>query len=356
MKDEKKPAASPREGGFSLIEMMGSTAILLVLLAVAYGFLNSMVDVNKTSRRATEITQNLQSGLTMLRRDTQQAWRGFKGLENPLAPADGPRLRIPAGTTYRTGSSYPAADRDFFYGVEPGTNSLTIMFEAKEGKVYSASRIENNDGDGTRLVWDSAADFNDVPISVGDFVLLYRGAEAAQTGIVQAVTGINATTRQVRFSKADSITHVNQNWGDLKYAGGAPLFGAASPYTDVRFRIYRRITYALDTTGNTPWLTRQTNTGIPVEAVPGVSRFALSYRQRLSDNDGTLIPFTDFNTPSRFQLIRSVDVEMVCLSDEAITNGDCVNNGGNYTGAACAPNGISTEMAIRKYGGSQFGL
>ena len=318
METEVGSTSLRNELGFSLLEALVAMLITLVILSTAFGAFKSMADVNTASVHSVEVTQNMQSSLTIIRRDLQRTGQGVPNAGIP----------VPTGTTYTN---------DSIFGLEPEPNSISVLYMINNG-VDAGTTLQNNDGDGTRLVV-SAADF--ARINNGDLVLL---TNAAGNEITQRVTGLNATNRWVLFQRGVTATQsrINRNFDDPNID---PFIGAPN----INFTVYRRITYsqATDTDG-IPWLMRQVNENAVTRMVPGVSRFNLTY-QASAITDNSLSPFAEFGDFARFSDIRLVTINLVCLSDESITNGECnYISAENYTGA-CAPNGVVTDVAIRRY-------
>ena len=320
METKERYASLRTELGFSLVEALIAMLITLVILSAAFGAFKSMADVNTASVYSIEVTQNLQSSLTVIRRDLQRT-----GQEVPDTG-----IPVPAGTTYTN---------DHIFGLEPGENSISVLYMIYSGT--NTATLQPNGVNGTIL---SVADADFGRISNGDFIQLTTFGGTNDWMTTQRVTALNPDTKEVLFQSAvtDGGTRINRISTD---AAIAPFIGA----TDISFIVYRRITYSKTNIDGIPWLMRQVNENAATRMTPGISKFNLTY-EAASNADNSLSAFTvpgDFN---HFKDIRMVHIEMVCLSDEAIANGSCDYNmsTGSHDGA-CASNGVNTDMAIRRY-------
>ena len=68
METKERCASLRTELGFSLVEALIAMLITLVVLSAAFGAFKSMADVNTASVYSIEVTQNLQSSLTVIDR------------------------------------------------------------------------------------------------------------------------------------------------------------------------------------------------------------------------------------------------------------------------------------------------
>ena len=322
MKTEVRATSLRNESGFSLVEALVAMLITLVVLSAAFGAFKSMADVHTASVHSVEVTQNLQSSLTMIRRDLQRTGQGVPNTGIP----------VPADTTYTNNS---------IFGLEPGANRISVLYMIDSGG-GAGTTLQDNSGNGTRLVVN-AADFD--RISDGDLVQLTIPAVPNNRMITQRVTGLNATNNWVLFQQSVTAaaggTRINK---ESTNAAISPFIGA----TNIEFIVYRRITYSQTTIAGIPWLMRQVNENVATQMTPGVGKFNLTY-QAASATNNTLSAFTTLSNFARFSDIRMVNVDITCLSDEAIANGSCnYISADNYTGT-CAPNGVITDIAIRRY-------
>ena len=64
-----------REDGFTLMEMLITTAITLVVLGMAMTTFKNALDVNQTATQTADASQNLRAGSNLLVRDLMQAGR-----------------------------------------------------------------------------------------------------------------------------------------------------------------------------------------------------------------------------------------------------------------------------------------
>jgi Tfp pilus assembly protein FimT len=93
-----------REDGFTLVELLFSTAITLVVLGTAMATFQSALTLNQTSTLVADANQNLRAGMNTLVRDLMQAGRGLPigGISIPSGAGSAPINRpSPPGQAYQ---------------------------------------------------------------------------------------------------------------------------------------------------------------------------------------------------------------------------------------------------------------
>src|SRR5438105_4098394 len=86
------------ESGFTMIELLVSTALALTVLAATMMTFKDGVDINDIAMQVADTSQNLRSGATLLVRDLMQAGRGIPtgGISIPLAGAGAGAIHRPS--------------------------------------------------------------------------------------------------------------------------------------------------------------------------------------------------------------------------------------------------------------------
>lgn len=91
---------SPRtsESGFTMLELVMSTAVALVVISAAMTAFKDGVEMNEIATQLADTSQNLRSGVNLLVRDLMQAGRGIPtgGISIPLASAGAGQIRRPS--------------------------------------------------------------------------------------------------------------------------------------------------------------------------------------------------------------------------------------------------------------------
>jgi type II secretory pathway pseudopilin PulG len=235
-----------REEGFSITEMMVSTAVVLLVLAGALTTFRNALAINDTASQLADANQNLRAGTNQLIRDLLMAGRliGTEGISMPTGPgltfarpgpvamnfdmvADGdPTLQLPSiSTGFQLGPIINGSRTDM----------ITIMTVDEFMPMVAtppANPAAPNAGEGTiapdgsyvtfaaTSQWINGDVVNDTPpIKVGDLVLYVGNSGNA----IQTVTSIDTTAHRIYFAVGDFF-HFNQGNATNEVAGtGRPL-------------------------------------------------------------------------------------------------------------------------------------
>src|SRR5471030_811108 len=303
-----------RQAGFTIVEMMVSTAVVLLVLGGALQTFKDALAINDSASQLADANQNLRTGTNQLIRDLMMAGRiiGTEGIAMPTGSGisfarPGPTnlnfdmvadtdatLQLPSITTgYHLG---PTIDNST-------TDIITIMtvdefmpVVATPVTVVGSAAQATISADGTYVQFAAASQridgdtVNDTPkIKVGDLVL-YVGVNG---NAIQTVTSIDLVQHRINFASGDAVNdffHFNQPSATVQAAGtGRPLavlkdptltltaaqaWQVAPSTTPVTLFKALMITYYVDntTTPGTPRLTRVLNHFTP-QALAGVVEY-----------------------------------------------------------------------------------
>ena len=306
MAAEKKEACVQHERGFSLIEVIVALGITLVVLCAALGIFKSTTESSAVVVQAYAVTNDMQAGMNLVRRDLQKA--GSTPEFGILLPASGNNLW--KGTCLGGNCSF--IDNAFTITAADaipliGTNDIarqelrgTTGFDTDpdllwgEGLRYvfdAVTPISVNNNDALTIIYlddiarniparldNATLIFEDGRLGAvrdGDFILLsYDG-----NSILQRVSCPNASSPNVSC-QLDSASAPNSNINMSVARLGEFIDIGANPTGDVRVTLLRRVTYYLDrepSDENLAWLMRQVNSRPAQRVIPQVARFSLTY-------------------------------------------------------------------------------
>ena len=118
-----------REDGFTILEMMVSTALVLLIMGAALQTFNQSLQVNDAATQLADANQNLRAGTNQLIRDLLMAGRviGAEGIAMPTGPG--------AITFARPGPPPPAAalNFDLFADIDNPTDSTRQLSSITTG-------------------------------------------------------------------------------------------------------------------------------------------------------------------------------------------------------------------------------
>jgi prepilin-type N-terminal cleavage/methylation domain-containing protein len=305
-----------REDGFTITEMMVSTAVVLMVLAGALQTFRNALAINDSAAQLADANQNLRAGTNTLVRDLLMAGRiiGTEGIAMPTGPGitfarPGPAVLnfdVVADANGDSTVQLPAISTGYQLGpVINGspTDIITIMTVDEFMPVVSTPPLPANvaaplanEGDisadgtyvqfGVTSQWIDGDTVNDTPkIKVGDLVL-YVGT---QGNAIQTVTRIDTVAHRIYFdaNNANDFFHFNQPNATTPLCAtqpcptGRPLGALKNKALatdlwrtpDVKVTLFKAvmITYYVDntTTPGTPRLTRVLNHFTP-QALAGV--------------------------------------------------------------------------------------
>lgn len=295
--------------GFTLIELMVSTAIVLIVLGGALTAFNNGLSVNDTATEIGDSSQNLRAGADLMVRDLLQAGAGI--------PTGGIPIPSGSGSTALNRPS-PPGESDTFddtLGVLPAISPGAGIGPVVDGQttdmitlLYADSTLPLNQtplaaiaGDGSSMTVDAGTPITDTDtgIKVGDFIMFSNALGNA----LQMVTRVSGG-QTVYFDAGDPM-NLNQRGataGTLLQLQSGP--GSFPPTTATRIEM---ITFYVDptTTPGTPRLVRQVGFG-PALALAGVMEdLQISYNLV----DGVTNPInikapTAPNTPSQIRMVN----------------------------------------------------
>lgn len=341
-----------RERGFSLVELMIAMAITLVVIGAALKAFKTMTDSGFAASQLYEVTQDVQAGLNLIRRDLQKSgtipefgirltnsanWNnnvclsdtgGVVDCGSPLAAT-----LIPAGvlaTGYTANTSRPGMlESDIVFdsvtpGMVDGTDIISILYYDDFARGIAAvlagsgvNRITQDDTDPRLNDPDAGKRQQNIALNrerllsilPGDFVFV----ENNNTGdaFLQHVTGDRPTAGSlfVNIGITNDPLGFNQNLG--------------SPGDPLTVTLMRRVTYyqASETVNNTTttWLMRQVNARPATRLIHGLGTFALSYDIITSGTTGLFREKVrgDALSPRQVLDIRRVNVSILCTAPAA---------------------------------------
>lgn len=240
-----------RQDGFTLVEMMVSTAVVLLVLGGALTTFRNALAINDTASQLADANQNLRAGTNTLIRDVLMAGRliGTEGIAMPTGPgivfarpgptnlnfdmvADGnSTLQLPSITSgYHLGPKIPANCTACF-----ATDIITIMTvdefmpmvstpPASPNAPTAAEGTISPDGSFVTLAatsqWIDGDLINDTPkIQPGDLVFYVGNSGNA----IQTVSSIDTVQHRINFAQGDFF-HFNQPNATNEQPGtGRPL-------------------------------------------------------------------------------------------------------------------------------------
>lgn len=280
-----------REHGFTLTELMISTAIMLILSGAALTTFQNAIMVNDTASQLADANQNLRAGMNQMIKDFMQAGRiigpegipvpsgaGAQAIRRPAPPGDSMTFNVST-----TNTNLPDITTGYMLGPEINrvrTDMVTIMtvdafmpvietpptgsVDPNEGTISAAGDVLTLPANSVWLTGDLA---NDTPaMNVGDLVLFKNPRGMA----IQTITRKDST--HIYFENSDWF-RFNQRTapaGTIMQIKGTTSTSAAWTEQTSLFRVMM-ITYYVDatTTDGAPRLTRKVNNFTP-QALAGV--------------------------------------------------------------------------------------
>ena len=252
-------------GGFSLIEVLISMAILTIVIGSALAGMSNMMTANEMVMQTSTMNNSLRTGMDLIIRDLLQVGAGLPSGHTITIPNGGGATQInipgPPGTAFKTAvgdSSIPAViPRPGAGPVVNGvpTDVLTVLMADNTFLNVALSAVT-----GTSV--DIAAGPNIAAgpdrVSVGQLMMISKGSF---TTLVQ-VTAVNTTTRRLTFANSDSL-NLNQSGAAQ---GNLTALNAAAPVNSpaaTNITRIRMISYYVDasTDPRHPRLVRRINNG-----------------------------------------------------------------------------------------------
>jgi prepilin-type N-terminal cleavage/methylation domain-containing protein len=275
-----------RQKGFSLIEVMISTAILLVVIGATLGTLTDALHANEAVTGMADMQDNLRAGMNLMVRDIVQSGSGIPigGLPVPFtAPASPGPVPLPINRPSPPTFNYTFAVNSTISAVTPGyqlgptqlgqlTDMITVVY-ADNTLQWSTMGPINNVGSvppcagvvtTTSVTFDevtvgcapATVSVGNVAVQPGDLIMLTNGQGG---NIVEEVTSIAGT--KLNFAAGDAFNLNGQlaNSGTIVQMETPASAPVKFPPTSAT-RIWM-ISYFLDATTNPqrPQLMRQVN-------------------------------------------------------------------------------------------------
>ena len=355
---KKKEAIVTCAHGFSLVEVLLAMAATLIVLAATVGIFKSTTDMGNTAIQVSDVTQDIQASLNLIRRDLQKiadipsdglqlhgnewnANRWCVGNVCGSTPVNGATLLLAGVSGINRGL---AANPIVFDPVMPGqvnnNDAISILCEGDFINNIDVT-IVSSDLNTTRIEPTLAAGLQNrqrfASIRQGDFIFL-------NGSFFQHVTAV-----------AD-----NRSWIDLVYSDKTGLntnMGFANG-DQVMVRPLRRIAYYLEPDNNGKnWLMRQVNVRPAVRLIPGIIEFDLTYDggepsagthfvEQFIGNGAPQMNYSEFyaSNPERVRNIRRVNIN---IKSDAGTTAP-----GNNSKAVESTQ--TAQIAVRRYGQSPF--
>jgi prepilin-type N-terminal cleavage/methylation domain-containing protein len=273
--------------GYTLIELLVSTLVMLVVLSLASRALTEAMRADEAIGLMADANQSLQSAQTMVVRDLVDAGRNMEigGLSIPgggvAIPRPGPANVAAAG--------WPTAGR--LYAVTPGDELGPVL----NGNTTDAVTIVTVDdfmqpGGNSRIVVDNtgatvtlaagpyvATNARNTP-RVGDLMWVRRAGQSA----ILYVTGVDANPLIFTAATLGDPSNFNQQGAtsaSMVQVGSTPAQppAPAPSNNDTAVSRIRMSTYWVEEQGGVPYLMRQENYRAPGQVGLGVDNLELSY-------------------------------------------------------------------------------
>ena len=310
-----------RDDGFSLIEVMIATTVMLIVTAATLTTFKNAMDINDTAGQLADANQNLRAGTNQLVRDLMMAGRiiadgavtvpngtGALGINRPGPPGsaltfallvddDGSgNLALPAITSgFRLGPTINAQTSDIvtiltvdeFMPAMQGVASDVVPSNTKAAIANDGSSLTMPNTN-TWVAGDPAGDTP--PIGVGDLILFKNNYGMA----IQTVTSVDATHIYFAQNHANDWFRFNQRGTSLagtvfclktELACVTPVASdSAGKFPTIALFRLLMITYYVDntTTVGTPRLTRVINHCPGSDLTPGCDLFPAFAPQALA--------------------------------------------------------------------------
>jgi len=282
-----------REAGFSLLELLVATAILVIVVAVTLGALNDALHANEGVTLLADMMENLRAGMNYLVRDLVQAGEGIPigGItipnnsagatcDNTAAPINRP---APPGLVYTFTTCYTALP-----AVAPGpglvppvvppagagqiliraSDMISVLYVDNTVQWHNFPPINNANNPtcggtitaaGDSVTFDGKAACTPLPVGnlavqPGDLMMFTNAAG----NILQTVTGVNGQVLKFAAGDAFNLNGRNDPQGTILYIQQPINSGNYPPTSAIRVWL---ITYYIDNVTDPlrPRLMRQVN-------------------------------------------------------------------------------------------------
>jgi type IV pilus assembly protein PilW len=201
-----RAVASPRQRGFTLIELMISITIGLVILAALVGVLSANSGESRTNDRTSELNTDGRFALNSLKQELRQAgYRGYTWAIPSLPGVMGLPTSSTANTCFESGSAYEAFVSNLRQGIWGADNVVTTAGANKNPFLDNCIPTGN--------------------FSAGNDILVLRRVSGTPT----PVASLAAST--VYFHSSYSI-------GQMFKGTTTPTFGTVTPLADFQVMVY----------------------------------------------------------------------------------------------------------------------
>jgi prepilin-type N-terminal cleavage/methylation domain-containing protein len=340
------------QDGFTVLEMLVATSVLLMLMAAALGTYDRSLHLSDYATQLADANQNLRAGVGQLVRDVMQTGRiiGPQGVPIPRGSGAQPVKRPgPPGTslTFDVTTTTNLPDITSGYHLGPTVNGvatdiITLMTIDAFMPVLDSppsGTIDVNeatiDPDGARLtvpansLWLAGDGANDTPpIRPGDIVLFKNTRGMA----LQTVTRLDST--HIYFD-ADDWFELNQRTaaqGTILHIKHAADTTTAWTEQTSMFRLLLT-TYYVDavSTPGSPRLMRQTNHFTPQSLSGAVEGLSFTYDLVDGTHNPVDVPSLPYTSPVTALVynanqIRKVNISVAARSESVTRSGDYVRN------------------------------
>jgi prepilin-type N-terminal cleavage/methylation domain-containing protein len=252
--------------GFTLLELLVATAIMVTVLGATMVAMNNALRANETAVLVTSMNNTLRTGMDLMIRDLLQVGSGLPPGHVILTPsgAGATPIRIPGPV----GSNFTnvAGDTDIS-AVLPGpglgpvvngvpTDIITVLMADNNFNDIGLTDITSTSVDVVTTVNIATGPDRVVP---GQLMMVEKGSLSS---LVQ-VTAVNPSTRRITFAAGDSL-NLNQPTAAAGSLAALDLAAPTNALTNTSITRVRMITYYLDTQiARRPRLMRRINNGHP---------------------------------------------------------------------------------------------
>jgi prepilin-type N-terminal cleavage/methylation domain-containing protein len=311
-----------REDGFTLVELLVGTAIMLIVMSTALSTFQGALLINDSATLVSDANQNLRAAINLVARDLMQAGRGIPigGVPIPSGVGSAPILRPgPSGSSYTFDNVSSGTLPALIPGPELGpvidgriTDLVTILVADPTLGTLTLNPAPAVAGQATLAADGASLDVGtstwisdpQVGVQVGDVIMFSN----ALGDTIQEVTDVTDT--EVLFGASDPL-NLNQRGAAQGSITQIATGGAYPQTTATRVQL---ITYYVDDTSSTiPRLVRRINNGA-AQALAGVIE-DLEFSYDLVDGNTNPVNVKEPTSPDTPNQIRKVNLHVGVRSD-----------------------------------------
>jgi prepilin-type N-terminal cleavage/methylation domain-containing protein len=294
-----------RQLGFSMLELLVATAIMVIIVAISLSTLQQAFRANEGVALLADMTENLRAGMNYITRDVIQTGEGIPTGGIPIPYGTGLKTinrPSPVGTAYTFPSTYTTIP-----AVTPGpslgptvlrpTDMITVLYADNTYPLQQnpvvcpatnasctpvCNGILKAPGGTLTITFDlTCANLSKetILIKAGDLVMLTNN----QGSVLQTVTGVSIPANTLTFASGDAFNlNNNDNPGGSPQGTlgtiESPTFSGNFPVPTTATRIWM-ITYFLNTTidPTRPMLLRQVNMNAPQIVAEVIEDLQITY-------------------------------------------------------------------------------